>query len=353
MAFELYATGKFSDNEVARALNERGYRTKAGKLFSTDMVRDMLQNRTYLGYVKYQPYMRHADGRRSWAGKIEWFPGKHQALIPQELFDRCQEVRHAKAAHHEYYPKYRVYLLRDLIYCADCVANMPADVEDEDYGKMRPHTMHEDYRYYRCRARDFTRECSQRSVKADAIEQQVVDILKTLKPPTDWRDRMVQAMGQLIGDQKLEERIAEIKGIINRMDFRWDQGFIADKDVYLEERVKLQQELERLTPIPDDELEVAADVLNNFTAHWEAAKEDMKAQEELIRLIVARIWVRGDKVVGMSLRPNYHLTVGLDSTKPTEIAVGSDTETFIHRRGRRVSNPVSLCHYLLEIRFCA
>src|SRR5690606_23843503 len=54
MAFELYATGKFSDNEVARALNERGYCTKAGKLFSTDMVRDMLQNRTYLGYVKYQ-----------------------------------------------------------------------------------------------------------------------------------------------------------------------------------------------------------------------------------------------------------------------------------------------------------
>lgn len=342
LAFELYATAKHSDNDIARELNERGYRTKTGKLFSTDMVREMLQNRTYLGYVKYQPYQRHADGRRSWAGKIEWFPGKHQAVISQELFDRCQEIRHAKAVHHEYYPKHRIYLLRDLVYCAECIANMPVDVQDEEYGKMRPHTMHSDYRYYRCRARDFTRECSQRSVSAEMLEQQVVAVLKTLKPPSDWRDRMVQAMGELIGDQKLDERISHIKGIIERMDFRWDNGFFTDKEAYLEERVKLQQELEQLTPIPDDELEVAADVLANFTAHWGATGGDMKAQEELIKLIVARVWVQGDKVVGMSLRPNYHITIGLESTKPTEISVGFEPEAFIHRRGRRVSNPRSL-----------
>ncbi len=350
LAYELYATGHYGDNDVARELNERGYSTKAGKPFSTDMVRDMLQNRTYLGYVKYQPYKRHSDGRRSWSGKTEWFPGKHQSVISQELFDRCQQVRHAKAVHHEYYPKHRVYLLSDLIYCADCVANMPADVEDDAYGKMRPHTMHSDYRYYRCRARDFSRKCPQGSTPAEPLEQQVVAVLKTLKPPADWYERIVQSMGQLIGDQNLDERIGEIKAIIERMDFRWDNGFITDKDAYLEERVKLQQQLEQLTPIPDDELEVAADVLEHFTAHWEAAKGDLKAQEELIKLIVARVWVRGDKVVGMSLRPGYHVAVGLDSTKPTEIAVGSaegigntmDSDIIIPRRGRRGSNPRSL-----------
>ena len=211
----------------------------------------MLQNRTYLGYVKYQPYKRHADGRRSWAGKVEWFPGKHQALIPQELFDRCQEIRHANATHHEYHPRYRTCLLRDLVYCAECVANMPADVQDEEYGKMRPHAMHQDaYRDYRCRARDFARECSQGSTSAEVLEQQVVAVLKTLKPPADWRERMVASMGQLIGDQQLEERIAHIKGIIERMDFRLDNGFITDKDAYLEERVKLQQELEQLDAYP-------------------------------------------------------------------------------------------------------
>ena len=44
------------------------------------------------------------------------------------------------AAHHDYYPKHRVYLLRDIIFCADCVSNLPDDVKDDTYGKMRPHT---------------------------------------------------------------------------------------------------------------------------------------------------------------------------------------------------------------------
>jgi hypothetical protein len=102
------------------------------------------------------------------------------------------------------------------------------------------------------------------SVRADAIEDQVVSVLKTLKPPEDWRKRMVAAMGQLLGDVKLDERLAEIKAIIDRMGFRWDNGFITDKDAYLGGRVKLQQELEQLTPMADDELEVAADLLNTF-----------------------------------------------------------------------------------------
>lgn len=338
LAFELYASTKYSDNRIARILNEKGYTTKAGKPFSTDMIRDMLQNRTYLGYVKYQPYMRHSDGRRSWAGKIEWFKGKHDAVISQEIFDHCQAVRYQRATSHEYRPKHRTYLLRNLIYCADCVANMPETVEDEQYGKMRPHS-NEGYLLYRCRARDFGRSCPQGSVHASVVEEQVIATLKTLKPPADWRDRMVAAMGELLGDQKLEARISEIKAIIERMDFRWDNGFITDKDAYLEQRIQLQQELEQLTPIPDDDLETAADVLENFEYHWNATNGDAQLQQNLLQLIVARVWVRGDRVVAMSLRPNYHVTVGLESKKPTEVHVDFTDRNIVRNRGRRVLSP--------------
>ena len=162
-----------------------------------------------------------------------------------------------------------------------------------------------------------------------------MDILKNLKPPKDWRERMVDAMGQLLGDERLDERIAEIKQVIERMDFRWDHGLITDGEAYLEERVKLQQELEQLTPMADDDLEVAADLLQNFAAHWEAASGDLKEQQRLLQLIVARVWVRGDSVVALSLRPNYHVTVGLDSTKPTEMSVDCDKSIRVHRRERR------------------
>jgi hypothetical protein len=57
--------------------------------------------------------------------------------------------------------------------------------------------------------------------------------------------------------------------------------------------------LEKLTPIADDDLETAANLLQNFAQ-----------QQELIQLIVARVWVRGDNIVAISLRPDYHISIG-------------------------------------------
>ncbi len=343
LAFELYSTSGYSDRDIARELNESGFNSKTGHPFDADCVRAILQNRTYLGYVKYQQYDQHSDGRRSWKNPIEWIKGKHDSIIDEELFNRCQEIRYAKTQHHEYYPKYRFYLLRDIIYCAECVANMPENVDGDTWGKMRCQSTSEGRSlYYRCRARDFGRNCSQSYVRAEEAEAQVINILKSLKPPVNWRDRMIEAMGELLGDKNLNDRLSEIKEVIERMDFRWDNGFITEKDEYLEQRVKLQQELEKLTPIPKDELRIAADVLENFEAHWDATKGDRKAQQDLINLIVARVWVKDGDVVAMSLRPNYHITVGLENTKSTELSLDMVDSPLLHRRKRRDSNPRSL-----------
>lgn len=66
MAYEEYATDEYSDNDVATLLNDAGYKSKTGRPFSKDTVRDLLQNQTYLGKVKYQKYQRRSDGRRSY-----------------------------------------------------------------------------------------------------------------------------------------------------------------------------------------------------------------------------------------------------------------------------------------------
>ena len=67
----------------------------------------------------------------------------------------------------------------------------------------------------------------------------------TLKPPKDWRSQVEGAISETLGEQNLEQRRKEFQETINRMDFRWDQGFITDKDDYLEKRMRLQQELEQ------------------------------------------------------------------------------------------------------------
>ncbi|RLC78138.1 MAG: hypothetical protein DRJ03_14735 [Chloroflexi bacterium] len=47
-------------------------------MFSKNTVADMPQNRFYVGEVQY---------------KGVWHEGVHEPIIPQDLFDRCQEIR--------------------------------------------------------------------------------------------------------------------------------------------------------------------------------------------------------------------------------------------------------------------
>ncbi len=82
-------------------------------------------------------------------------------------------------------------------------------------------------------------------------------------------------------------------------------------------------ELEQLTPVPDDELERAADLLQNFRKHWERLEGDEESRHELVKLIVERVYVYDDRVVAMTLRSNYHLVLNHKTNEPTEFSVGS------------------------------
>jgi hypothetical protein len=90
---ESYSTGRQSDNGVAQIINQAGYVTKHGKLFTGEVIREMLQNRICIGQVRYQRYRQRRDGSRDTSTQVEWFTGQHPPLVPIELFERCQEVR--------------------------------------------------------------------------------------------------------------------------------------------------------------------------------------------------------------------------------------------------------------------
>ncbi len=294
LAFETYQQSGWSDTEIARALNSKGYRTKQGKLFSKEMIRDLLQNRTYLGFIRYQQLQKKSNGSRDVSADTQWYKGKHEAIISEELFEKCQQVRARAATHHLATPKAQIYPLSGILFCGYC------------QNKMRAQRLH-GYRYYRCRARELGGDCQQQGIMATEIEQQLVDLVRQMKPPADWKQQVVQAMGNLMGDGKLEERVAQIEETIKRMDFRWDNGFITDQDEYLEKRLGLQQELEQMKPIPIDELEAAADILTNFDAYWAKAQSEPGEQQKLLHLVFERISVKESVVASVCMRPNYHV----------------------------------------------
>lgn len=118
------------------------------------------------------------------------------------------------------------------------------------------------------------------------------------------------------------------------MDFRWDNGFITDKTDYLEKRVKLQQEVEKLTPA-HQELDVAVDLLNNFAEHFKLCGDDIARQHELLKLILDRVYVNEGHVTALTLKADYHVVLGDDGTEAKFI----ESEGYVREWTRRDSNP--------------
>jgi hypothetical protein len=298
----------------------------------------MLQNRTYLGKTKYQKYKRRSDGTRSYEEPVEWFDGDHEAVIDEELFERCQQARAKRRSHRQPTPKYNSYLLRNLVYCYKCCSNPPQEKTVPQYGKMRPKAIQKGrWKYYRCRAHDLGFSCDQGSVRVDDIDSQVVTVLMNLKPPKDWRKGITLAMSEILGEKNLEERIQEIKAIIDRMDKRWDHGFITNEEEYIQQRIKLQLELEQLSPVADDELEQAADLLENFKTHWERLEGNEEGRHELVKLIVEKVYIQDENVVAMTLRSNYHLVLNHKANEPTAFTVDSSLSTCGSDGGRTLT----------------
>lgn len=82
LAFELYATGDYTFDDLADELHERGLRTRPtakypAQALSANRLSQVLRDRYYIGDLVY---------------KGEEIKGRHQALIGEELFEQVQEV---------------------------------------------------------------------------------------------------------------------------------------------------------------------------------------------------------------------------------------------------------------------
>ena len=105
----------------------------------------------------------------------------------------------------------------------------------------------------------------------------------------------------MIGQENLGERIDEIKGIIDRLDYRWDMGFIQEEE-YVKRREELKAQLAQLQPIARDELVEAHKLLKDFKRLWnEGSAED---RQRIMKLVLERASVQGEDMVARGFVPN-------------------------------------------------
>ena len=99
MIFEMYAQGG-SSHGIARELNRLGIKTQRGARWNPESLKSMRVNEHYLGMVFWLKCreVKVVEGgevitKRQIQDEYMLYPGRHQAIIDRELWDKVQEIR--------------------------------------------------------------------------------------------------------------------------------------------------------------------------------------------------------------------------------------------------------------------
>ena len=226
-AYELYAAGGYTDSRIADFLNGQGARTRRGRLWTKDAVRELMQNEFYLGFVQYRG---------------DLYPGQHEGVISRELFDRVQEQRRANARKPRLVSENRrVYILSGIARCAECGRNLRA--------QAKPHT---DLAWYRevSKQRGFT-DCSVagKSIRQEKAEAQIGEIVSRFQLPDDWREIIYRQVNDLDAQAEALAERNRLEKRLKRAARLFLDGMMED-DEYEQEKTDIQTRLDQLA-IPE------------------------------------------------------------------------------------------------------
>lgn len=284
LAFEAYSTGRYTDYKIAQLLNREGYLTTGNwgeRPFTKDTVNRMLRNRFYLGFTKY---------------KGELFPGEHPALISQELFDKCLEVRAAKRKRpRSMGQKRRVYVLSGIGRCHECGLTLRAG-----------HTS--SGRRYRHTARDRGYQCvvPGMSVAAVDLEAEWSAIITAITLPDDWQQRIEQLAGDaderaaiLRERDQVQEKLRRVKQLY--------KDLLIDDDEYRSTAQELQSRLSSLVLPSYPHMKEAGEYLENLAVLWEAATLAEKRDITRVMLKAMYVDIVGLQIVSIEPKPIFRM----------------------------------------------
>lgn len=178
-AFELYGSGNWSLPRLVDHMYELGLRNTRGNKVSLNGLSTVLHNPFYMGVIRM-----YTNG--------QMYPGKHEPIISPTLFKRVQAVFSGKRIDRS---NCHSFLFRRHLRCGFC--------EHTLIGELQKHRV-----YYRCHARD----CEQKTIREDAVEDSFTDALQRLRFDRDENEFMRAEIKRMYRDNT-DLREAQVKSL--------------------------------------------------------------------------------------------------------------------------------------------
>lgn len=305
LIFEMYAEGA-GYGEIIQRLNALGYQTKLGKHFSKTSIYEILKNERYTGvYIFNQTKKRNSRGKRN---SHQEKPKEEQIriegvipqIVPKALWDKVQVLR--SVTHKGKCNSKHTYLLSGLVYCG-CGAKMHGNCHSNGQGQF--------YYAYRCASNHNKHICSNKEIRADYLEEFVLNGLFEKLFSEDMVPIITSQINESIQQEAQSKngeyiRYQESLKVLNKqkrnlMDALKQTGIskaIAEELSDIESQIEkcetlLQKEKEKVRKEPITEEEVRRN-LEGFKAF--ARTQQDKNMQAFVRQYVERVTVTEDQV---------------------------------------------------------
>jgi site-specific DNA recombinase len=271
LAFELYASGEYTLIQLAETLTDRGLRTRPGRYpagpVSDSKLQAMLRDRYYIGSIIYQG--------------VE-YPGRHEALVSEQLFDHVQTVLDAKSGSGERQRVHHHYL-KGSIWCGRC----------HDEGRETRMLVQRavgrrgvEYFYFFCRAKQ-EHVCSTKYIDMRTVEEAVVDHYGTVRFTPEFAEAVQKVLGETLGDQAQVAKLLRHQLTVQHAKLDRQEENLLDlasdgavpKDKLRARLLRIQRDKEQI----DGQLEQINDSLDVGAALVEEALRLLDRPQELYR----------------------------------------------------------------------
>lgn len=208
--FELMLTGRYSVLQIIKeaekiGLTMRDFKNTPDKnRLSKSNMYQLLTNTFYYGEFEYP----QKSGN--------WFQGSHEPMITKEEFDKVQFVLGKKGRPR---PKTHKFAYTGLMKCAECGASITAE---EKWKHQKNGNVHH-YTYYHCTKR-INANCTQKSVREEDIERDVLDFLKRIEIPTLFHEWAISTLKEMHEDERKDrnqilcQKRKEYAQVVSKLD---------------------------------------------------------------------------------------------------------------------------------------
>uniref|UniRef100_UPI0025D2BEF9 recombinase family protein n=1 Tax=uncultured Microbacterium sp. TaxID=191216 RepID=UPI0025D2BEF9 len=211
LAFEMYATGESTLEDIVNEWDVRGFTTRrtahrpAGSVAISTMAR-LLRDRYYIGETTY---------------KGETFKGRHEPIVERDLFNKVQDLLDATGHAGERRRIYESYL-KGSLWCGECYAER-GDVNRRMIIQRAVGRTKAEYFYFFCRGRQ-EGVCRSRHLPIDDVEDAVVDHYRTIRLAPDFIAAVKAGLDEIIRDQqRVQEALRrDLANQLNQLEVKAD-----------------------------------------------------------------------------------------------------------------------------------